>query len=95
MIIESGIIHIKPGEEAKFEAGFATARPAIEAAPGCHKIEMRRGIETPSDYLILVWWDSVQAHMGFRASEAFQRWRAPIGAFFAAPPQVFHYEAPL
>jgi heme-degrading monooxygenase HmoA len=96
MIIECGVIHIKPGEEAQFEAGFAKARLAIAAAKGFCKIEMRRGIETPTDYLLLVWWDSVDDHLvGFRNSENFKSWRAHIGPFFAAPPQVLHYAAPL
>jgi hypothetical protein len=34
----------------------------------------------------------VEAHtVGFRSSERFQRWRALVGPFFAAPPAVEHY----
>ena len=92
MIVECGIIHIKPGEEAAFARGFQEARKAIEAAKGFRKIEVRRGVESPSDFLLLVWWDSVEDHtVGFRGSENFTTWRAHIGPFFAAPPQVFHY----
>jgi heme-degrading monooxygenase HmoA len=92
MIVESGLIHIKPGEEEQFAAGFQKSRLAIEAAKGFRKIELRRSIENPSHFLLLVWWDSVEDHMqGFRTSPGFAQWRAHIGPHFAAPPQVFHY----
>jgi heme-degrading monooxygenase HmoA len=38
-------------------------------------------------------WESVEDHMvGFRASEAFQEWRALLHHFYAIPPVVEHFE---
>jgi quinol monooxygenase YgiN len=50
-------------------------------------------VEHPSTWLLLVGWDSVEAHtVGFRQSEGFTRWRAAVGPFFAAEPTVQHFD---
>jgi quinol monooxygenase YgiN len=41
--------------------------------------------------VLLVEWESLQAHEGFRESERFSRWRAAIGPYFATPPRVEHF----
>jgi heme-degrading monooxygenase HmoA len=52
---------------------------------------MTRGIESPSRFVLLVEWDSVEAHEeNFRATERFTTWRATLGPFFTAPPHVEH-----
>jgi heme-degrading monooxygenase HmoA len=96
VILEHAIFPIKEGQSKDFEAAFAQARKFIEAAPGCHKAEMRACIERADYYLLLVWWENLEAHTeGFRKSEGFIEWRALLGPFFAAPPEVHHYEMPL
>jgi heme-degrading monooxygenase HmoA len=96
MILEHAIFPIKEGQSAAFEAAFAKARKFIEGANGFQKLEMRVCIERVDSYLLLVWWTSVEAHMhGFRESQAFIEWRSLLGEFFAAPPEVHHYAAPL
>ena len=41
---------------------------------------MRQGIENPEDFLLLVWWETLEDHtVGFRESQAFQEWRAILG----------------
>jgi heme-degrading monooxygenase HmoA len=96
MILEHAIFPIKEGQSKDFEAAFAQARKFIEASPGFQKLEMRACIERADSYLLLVWWDSVEAHMkGFRESQGFIEWRALLGPYFAAPPEVHHYASPL
>jgi heme-degrading monooxygenase HmoA len=64
----------------------------VADAPGCRSMRMTRGVESPSRFVLLVEWDSVEAHeRNFRATERFGRWRAGIGPHFARPPQVEHY----
>ena len=54
------------------------------------------GIEHPEDFLLLVWWETLEDHnVGFRESPAFQEWRAILGPLFAAPPAVVHHYEPL
>jgi heme-degrading monooxygenase HmoA len=96
VILERAIFAVKPGTAKDFEAAYAKARKLIEAAKGCRKAEMRRGIENPDSFILLVLWDAVDDHMKcFRESPAFTEWRALLSPFFASPPAMEHYEAPL
>ena len=81
MILERAIFAIKPGQADDFAKAFALAAPLIRAAKGCRKAEMHRGVENPDSFILLVWWDSVEAHMkGFRDSPAILEWRALLSA---------------
>jgi heme-degrading monooxygenase HmoA len=92
LILECVIFSVKPGSELHFETGYESAKPHLRGAPGCRGVELRRGIENPSDYLLLVHWDRIEDHMeDFRKSESFLKWRAPIEPFMAAPPRMVHY----
>ncbi len=96
MILERAIFAIKPGQAEDFEAAYAQARKLIEAAKGCRKAEMRRGVENPDSFLLLVQWETLEDHMiGFRESPAFAEWRALLGPHFASPPAMEHYVEPL
>ena len=96
MILERALITVKPGQAEAFKQAFAKARPHIEGSKGCRKVEMRQGIEHPDDFLLLVWWDTLEDHnIGFRESPAFTEWRALLGPLFASPPQVVHHDEPL
>lgn len=96
MILERALITVKPGQAEAFKAAFAKARPHIAGSKGCRKVEMRPGIENPEDFLLLVWWDTLEDHtVGFRESQAFQEWRAILGPLFASPPAVVHHYEPL
>lgn len=92
MVLEIADIIVKPGEETAFEAAVTQAKPIFAAAPDCHGMSLRRSIESPGNYRLLIEWTSVEAHNAFRASEAFGAWRGLAGPFFAAPPVVEHYE---
>lgn len=93
MIIEHGIFRITEGQEAAFEAAFPNAIPHIAASDGFISLEMRRSVEKPATYHLLVRWRSVDDHMvGFRESDAFKKWREVIGPFFAQPPEVEHFQ---
>lgn len=96
MILERALITVKPGQAEAFKQAFAKARPHIAGAKGCNKVEMRQGIEHPDDFLLLVWWETLEDHnVGFRESPAFTEWRAILGPLFAAPPAVVHHAEPL
>jgi heme-degrading monooxygenase HmoA len=92
MVIEHAELAIVPGREADFEAAFTRGHQVIAQASGYRWARLVRQIENPGTYLLLVGWDSLEAHMvDFRGSGLFQLWRAAVGEFFAAPPAVTHY----
>lgn len=93
MILEHALLPVKPGQEAAFEAAFAEAKALIISSPGCRRVEVSRCLERPSTYLLLVEWDSLEAHVeGFRGSEAFTRWRELLHHFYDPAPLVEHFE---
>jgi heme-degrading monooxygenase HmoA len=93
VIVERAQLEILAGQEAAFEAAFVRAREIVAAADGVRAVSLGRGVESPSRYLLLVEWESLEAHtVGFRQSEQFTRWRELVGPYFASPPEVEHYE---
>ncbi|MDQ2836045.1 MAG: antibiotic biosynthesis monooxygenase [Actinomycetota bacterium] len=91
MVLEVALIDVQPGTEADFEAGFREVRWAVEDTPGCRSLRMTHGIESPTRFVLLVEWDSLDSHEAFRASDRFTSWRAGIGPYFAQPPHVEHF----
>jgi heme-degrading monooxygenase HmoA len=95
VITEHAALHVEPGREADFEAAIAAALPVIESAPGCRGAEVRRQVEDRSAYLLLVRWDTVEAHLAFRETGLFATWRSLTHGYYDAPPVVTHLGEPL
>lgn len=95
MIIEHAWLPVSPGREETFALAVIAALPVIESAPGCHGAEVRRQIENPSIFLLVVRWASVEDHMHFRASDLFELWRSQTHPFYESPPSVTHFSDPL
>ena len=75
-----------------FAAAYRGVHPIIAGAPGARSVRMTAGIESATRFVLLVEWDSVEAHdQNFRETERFTAWRAAIGPFFANPPLVEHF----
>jgi heme-degrading monooxygenase HmoA len=95
MILERAVLTITSGSERDFEAALEQATELVSQAAGFRSLRLARGIEQPSTYLLLIEWDTLEDHtVGFRQSELFVRWRELIAPYFAADPQVEHFEAP-
>jgi heme-degrading monooxygenase HmoA len=96
MILETAILSIKAGQSAAFEAAMAEARSLIAATPGFQRIEVRPCVETADRYLLLVWWDTLEAHtVGFRKSDRYEPWRKLLHRFYEPFPLVEHYGEPI
>jgi heme-degrading monooxygenase HmoA len=92
MILESALLDVKPGAEAAFEAAIRQARPLIAATPGFRSIAIRRCLETPNRYLLLVEWEKLEDHtVGFRQSARYEKWRALLHHFYDPFPRVEHF----
>ncbi len=92
MVLEVALIDVVPGQEDEFAAACAKAHHVLAGSPRCLSIRMTRGVESPSRFVLLVEWESVEAHLqGFRETERFTEWRSHIGPFFAQPPLVEHF----
>lgn len=85
-------IRVRPGREADFEAAVTAATPLFQQAAGARALVLERSHEHPSDYRLVIDWESVDDHVvGFRGSPAFQRWRALVGDCLAGDPEVEHF----
>jgi heme-degrading monooxygenase HmoA len=94
MVLELAILDVRPGESADFENAFAEAKGIISAMPGFDHLELRRCLEDPHRYVLLVGWDRLVDHTeGFRGSADYQRWRELLHHFYDPFPTVEHYES--
>ena len=92
MILETALFTIHAGQADAFLEAFARGRKFIEQSQGCHRLELRRGIEAPDTFILVVWWQALEDHtVTFKQSRNFTDWRAVAGHFFARPPVVNHY----
>jgi heme-degrading monooxygenase HmoA len=93
MILESAVLDVKPDQTREFEAAFAKAERIISSARGYVSHELRRSIEKPSRYLLLVRWRTLEDHtVGFRQSAPYQEWKKLLHHFYEPMPTVEHYE---
>ena len=93
MVLEVADIRIRPGSQDGFVTAFQGIRDVLTSTPGCRSARMTHGIESPERFVLLVEWDSLEAHeQNFRGTDRFSAWRGAIGPFFAEPPNVEHFE---
>ena len=72
MVLEVALIDVTPGQEDAFAAAYAQGHDVLAGTPGCRSVLMTRGIETPNRFVLLVEWDSVEAHeRNFRQTDRF------------------------
>lgn len=95
MILEHALLSVRPGDEESFERDAREALTIITSAPDCHGAEIRRQVEDPTTFLLLVRWSSLEAHLAFRATELFTQWRALTWPHYESPPSVSHFNEPL
>lgn len=91
MVLEVALIDVTAGSEAAFAADAARGLGLVADTPGHRSHRLTQGVETPTRFVLLVEWDSVEAHQAFRDSDRFPQWRALVGPHFAGPPHVEHF----
>jgi len=92
MVLEVAILDVRPGRGAAFEEAFGEAQRILASTPGYQRHELRRCLERGERYLLLVWWDTLEAHTeGFRGSPGYRRWSELLHGFYDPFPEVEHY----
>lgn len=92
MVLEVAILDVIPSMRNELEEAFVTAGPLIAASEGYISHELRKCVETPNRYLLLVQWQTVQDHtIGFRGSQRYQEWKSLLHKFYDPFPVVEHY----
>ena len=94
MILEVARLDVKPGEEARFQDDFGRAQCIISSMKGYVSHQLQRCIETPSRYILLVRWETLEDHTeGFRGSSEYRKWKNLLHHYYDPFPEVEHYEA--
>jgi heme-degrading monooxygenase HmoA len=92
MILEVATLDVKPGLESAFENDFDLAVTHVEGVAGYISHELQRSIETPNRYVLLVQWETVEAHTeGFRQSPGYQKWKDLLHHYYDPFPTVEHF----
>jgi len=92
MILEIATLDVIPGREDEFERAFGKAQEIISGIPGYLSHELRQCVEQPNRYVLLVNWETLEAHTRtFRESEQYQTWKALLHHFYHPAPTVQHY----
>jgi len=90
MILEIAQMAVKPGSEKEFTEAHVTASEGFESTEGLLSVRLTQGVETPTNFVLLVEWTDVAAHERYRATDHFATWRAAIGPYVAGPAAVQH-----
>ena len=92
MIQEVAILDIKNGMSYEFETAFKQAAKIISSIPGYISHELQKCIEVQNRYILLVRWETLEAHtVGFRKSAEYQEWKRLLHHFYDPFPVVEHY----
>ena len=91
-ILEVAILDVKPGQSSAFKSAFVQAEAIIASARGHISHELRRCLETPDRYILLVRWENLEDHTeGFRGSPRYQEWKRMLHHYYDPFPRVEHY----
>lgn len=92
MVLEIALIDVVPGQEQAFADAYGQAHHLLIGTPGCISARMTRGVETPSRFVGIVQWESIDDHLhNFRETERFEQYAALLGKYLAGQPVVEHF----
>jgi len=92
MVLEVAILDVIAGREREFESAFSEAERIISAMDGYVSHQLQRCVEKSSRYLLLVNWQTLEAHTrGFRGSPQYLEWKRLLHHFYNPFPEVEHY----
>ena len=94
MILEVALLEVIPGKEAAFEQDFAKAGVYISSIKGYIRHSIRKCLEQPNKYILLVEWETLKDHtVGFRQSAAYLEWKKLLHHYYDPFPVVEHFAA--
>lgn len=93
MVLEVAHLEVVRGREDEFVAAFEQAQAIISSMAGYKSHELMSCLEQENKFLLLVLWESLEAHeVGFRGSAEYQEWKRLLHHFYDPFPTVEHYE---
>jgi heme-degrading monooxygenase HmoA len=93
MVLEQAIFTVPPENTEAFTVAIIQACALFSSVPGHVRHEIHWGIEKSGTCLLLVWWETLEAHtVEFRQSPMFAEWRALVKPHYTESPQVLHFQ---
>lgn len=92
MILEVAVLKTKPNQNREYESAFLEVSGIIASMPGYVSHNLHKCIEVENQYLLLVNWETLEAHIGFRQSQEYQTWKETLHHFYDPFPVVEHYQ---
>lgn len=92
MFLEIATINIKADQAEAFEAAAQEAVAVFRNSKGCDGMDLRRCVETPNRYFLLVHWRTLEDHLEhFRNDEnGLVAWRKLVSQFYDGKPSLEH-----
>ncbi len=85
MILEIAMLPITPGMEEDFHAAMLNKGNAcLAACPGVYSVRIMRGVENPGKFMLMLEWESTDAHKEAVKTPPFAEFRAIIAPFTAS-----------
>ena len=92
MILEVAVLHVNNNRTDEFENSFSIAQKIISKMKGYISHELKKCLEEPNKYILLVNWETLEDHtIGFRESKEYQEWKELLHHFYDPFPIVEHY----
>lgn len=83
-------------EHENFENAYSAGARFLQSSPCCTGYNIMKGIDEPDNYIVTIYWTSVEDHMQvFRNSEEFKGFFEYVRPFFNAIQEMKHYGQPL
>jgi len=93
MVLEHAYLEVIEGQEEHFLAALAAVKHLIARTDGFLGLEVSRCMEQPSNFLLLVEWESLEAHtVNFRGGPDYDAWRDALHHFYVNKPTVEHFD---
>ena len=91
MVIERVEAEMIASRVEEFLRHLQATRGVIDNSKGCRAFTFGRGVENPSKVILLVTWDSIEAHAAAKEAAEFREWIKTLPGFFAGRPTMEHF----
>ena len=91
MVIERVEFEVLAGREEEFLRHIQVTRGVIDNSKGCQAFTFGRGVENPAKMILLVTWDSIEAHAAAKEPSEYCEWAKQLPGFFAGRPTMEHF----
>jgi heme-degrading monooxygenase HmoA len=82
MLVERSELTVRPGAEDEFHTAITEKGvPLLQSVEGVLSVQVGRGVENPSKFMLLVGWESMDAHTAYGATSKSTELRGIMGPF--------------